>query len=98
MILQSSQTKFFDQSISGDSDQKAIVALYSFEKFLKASAAQSDFEILLSVSGDRVQKRRISVIHNASGIHCLIQFDSSFELAESSQSIRDCILHEPICK
>lgn len=92
------QIECFDLSVSGESDQKAIVMLYSFEKFLKTSAAHSDFVILPSVSGDRVHKRRIPVIHNVSGIRCFIQFDSSFELAETSQCIQDCILHEPICK
>lgn len=74
------------------------MALYSFQKFLKDPAIQSDFEILPSINGDRVQKRRIPANHHASGIHCFIQFDSTFELAKSSQAIRDCILHEPICK
>lgn len=84
--------------ILGESSQAAIVTLYSFEKFLKDSAIKSDFKISPSISGDRVQKRRIQAIHNTSGIYCFIQFDSSSDLAESSQAIRDCILHDPICK
>lgn len=85
-------------SISGESNQEAIVALYSFEKFLKDPAIRSGIEVLPSIGGDRVQKRRLHLVHSASGIRCFIRFDSNFELAESSQIIRDCILHDPNCK
>lgn len=74
------------------------MALQLFEKSLKTPDVQNDFTVLSSISGDRVQKRRMQVIHNVSGILCWIQFDSTFELAESSQILRNCIMHDPICK
>lgn len=65
---------------------------------MESSGAQSDFDVLETVHGDRVQKRQLQTTHNASGIRCFLIFDTSFELAASSQVIRDCIRHEPICK
>lgn len=79
------------------------MAFCTFEKYLKAVAAvpsrvQPKFKVLSSISASRVQNRRLQVIHIASGILCWIQFQSNFELAESSQTVRDCIMHSPICK
>lgn len=59
---------------------------------------QSDFNVLSSHNEDRVLKKRLQIIHIASGIHCWLHFDENSELAESSQIIRDCILHTPMCK
>lgn len=80
------------------STQQPIVALRSFEKIVKWPGAQTDFGAIETVHGDRVQKRRLQLIHIASGIKCTLQFDVSYELAKSSQTIRDCISHVPICK
>lgn len=74
------------------------MALRSFEKLVKRPGAQTDFEVLEMIHGDRVQKRRLQLIHIASGIKCTLQFDDNYELAASSQIIRDCISHAPICK
>lgn len=59
---------------------------------------QNDFKVLASINGDRVQNKRLQAIHIASGILCWIQFDTDFEMAESSQIIRNYIMHAPICK
>lgn len=78
--------------------QKPFEAFQSFEILLKTAGIQSDFKVLSSLSDDRVHQRRLQAIHNASGIVCSIQFDSNFELTQSSQTIRNCIMHAPICK
>lgn len=87
-----------DTSISGGSTQQPIVALRSFEKIIKWPRAQTDFDVLDIIHGDRVRKRQLQLIHIASGIKCTIQFDVNYELATSSQIIRDCISYAPICK
>lgn len=82
--------------ILGRSTQRAIDALRLFES--RVLRVQTDFKVIAAINGDRVQKRRLQVIHEASDIRCSIQFDMNFDLADSSQIIRDCILHAPICK
>lgn len=84
--------------ISGASADSVVKQIYSFEKRFKAPGTQTEFEVLASISGDRVQKRRLQMIHNESGIMCWVQFSLDFELAESSQVIRACIIYAPICK
>lgn len=84
---------------TGDSEQKPFVALQTFQKLLNQTTdIQNDFTVLSMITGDRVQKRRLQVIHNASSILCWIQFDTTFELAESSQIVRNYIQYDPICK
>lgn len=78
--------------------QNPLEIFQSFEMLFRTEGIQSDFKVLSSIKGDRVQKRRIQAIHNESGILCSIQLDSSFELVESSQIIRNYIMHSPICK
>lgn len=65
---------------------------------MKWPGAQPDFNVLETIHGDRAQKRRLRVIHTATGIQCTLQCDVNFELAESSQIIRDCVTYAPICK
>lgn len=84
--------------VLGGAKQKPCDLLQSFEMAFKTEGVQSDFKVLSSIEGDRVQKRRMQAIHNASGILCSIQLDSSFELAESSQILRNCIMYMPISK
>lgn len=74
------------------------MALRSFEKIIKWPGSQNDFEVLDTFHGDRVQKRQLQLLHTASGIKCTVQFDANYELAESSQMIRDCISYTAICK
>lgn len=85
-------------SILGSAIQKPFEIFQSFEMLFGTEGIQNDFKVLSSIKGDRVQKSRLQAIHSASGILCSIQLDSSFELAESSQIIRNCIMHAPICK
>lgn len=75
-----------------------MVALRSFEKIIKWPGAQTDFKVLETIHADRMQKKHLQLIHIASGIKCTLQFDATYELAESSQIIRDCISYAPICK
>lgn len=82
--------------ILGSSTQRAIDALRSFESHVLRP--QADFKMLATLNGDRVQKRRLQMIHKASDIRCSIQFDLNFDLVHASQIIRNCILHEPLCK
>lgn len=85
--------------LTGNSGQKPYITMKSFEELLETSAdIQRDFQVRSIISGDRVQKRRLPLIHNESGILCWIQFDSTFEMAKSSQIIRNYIMHDPICK
>lgn len=84
--------------ISGGLDKSPISLLYSFEKYLKTSCVQKDFEILGSIAGNRVQKRRLQLFHKNSRILCCLEFGFDGELAEFSQIIRDYINHAPICK
>lgn len=69
-----------------------------FKRIFKMVGIQNDFKVLASINGDRVQKRRLQVIHIASGILCWIQFDKDSEIAKSSQIIRNYVMHAPICK
>lgn len=80
----------------GSSAQRAVDALRTFEQ--NVLRVQTEFEVLATINGDRCQKRRLQMIHKASDIRCSIQFDLSFDLADSSQIIRNCIMHSPICK
>lgn len=54
--------------------------------------------MLDTIHGDRVQNRRLQALHKSSGILCRIHFDLKSESAKSSQIIRNCILHSPLCK
>lgn len=78
--------------------RKPFEIFQSFEKLFGTEGVQSDFKVLSSIKGDRVQNRRLQAIHNTSGILCSVQVDSSFGLAESSQILRNCIMHSSICK
>lgn len=84
--------------VLGVSTQQPIVALRSFEKLMKWPGSQTDFDVLEIIHGDRVRKRQLQLIHIASGIKCTLQFDVNYDLGTSSQMIRDCITHTPICK
>lgn len=81
-----------------DSNDHANIVLQKFKRIFKMLGVQNDFKILASINGDRVQKRRLQAIHRASGILCWIQFDTDFKIAQSSQVIRNYIMHAPICK
>lgn len=78
--------------------QKPFEKFQSIEMLFKSYDLQTDFKVLSSIKGDRVRRTRFEVVHNTSGILCSIQVSSSSELAESSQIIRNCIMHSPICK
>lgn len=81
-----------------NSAQNPISALHSFEKILKASDVQMEFEAITTINCDRVQRRRLQAIHKESRILCVMHFSSNHEMAESSQVIRDAIVHTPLCK
>lgn len=72
--------------------------MHEFNKFLKTPDVQNDFETLDKLSGTRVQKTRLQLLHKYSGILCWVQFGTDFELAETNQIIRDYIQHTPHCK
>lgn len=80
-----------------DAKQAPNMLFQKFKRVFKMGI-QTDFKVLASINGDRVQKRRLQAVHIASGILCWIQFDTASELARSSQIIRDFIVHAPICK
>lgn len=88
----------FNILVTAGSDQKPYETIQCIVTLFHTPHIQKDFKVISTISGDRVQKRRLQVVHIASGILCTIQFDSGHELAESSQIIRNCILHAPICK
>lgn len=74
------------------------MALHSFEKIFESSVVQTQFEAITTIDCDRVQKRRLQAIHKESRIVCVVQFSSSNEMSESSQVIRDAIIHTPLCE
>lgn len=84
--------------ISGDSDKSPLTLLQSLEKYFKTACLQDDFEIFDTISGNRVQKRRLQLLHRKSRIMCRLEFRFDCELTETSQIIRDYIKHGPICK
>lgn len=84
--------------ISGGSTGNPKIILHSVDKYFKAPSVQTDFDVLASIDGDRVHKKRLQVIHKKSGIRCLIESDANQSICESSQIIRDCISCAPICK
>lgn len=71
---------------------------HEFWKLLSTASYQGDFEAVARLSGTRTQKQRLQFRHKQSQIICSLQFGLDFELAESSQLIRDCIEFMPICK
>lgn len=77
----------------------AITLLDNFEKLMKISDNQKEFELFDSlISGTRVQNRRLQLLHKQSRIICWVQFGLDFELIKSNQIIRDCINHSALCK
>lgn len=80
------------------SEQNAIVLQHNFEKLMKTPGTQEEFEIFESLSGNRVQRKRLQLLHKPSRILCWIQFSTDFELAQPNQTIRDCINRSPICE
>lgn len=84
--------------ILGGSNQNTQQLFDTLEKHLTTLREQSGFSVLFSHDENRIQKKRLQMIHNASGIRCSIQFDVNSDLADSSQNIRDCILYAQICK
>lgn len=85
-------------SVSGGGSENPKLLFHSFGKYFKASDMQPDFDVLPCIDGDRVQKKRLQAIHRVSGIRCWIECDSNPDITESSQMIRNCIAHSPICK
>lgn len=83
---------------SGAWNENSHEVQHSFETFIKTSSLQTDFQVLEPIHGDRVQNRRLQAIHKSSAILCQIHFDLNFETAKSSQIIRNCILHSPLCE
>lgn len=79
------------------SSKSAIRTFCAFVAFIKKPGKQNEFKVLASINGDRVQKRRIPMVHKESGIKCYLQFGFNFQLAESSQILRDCVLYSPMC-
>lgn len=82
----------------GGSEQNPAVLQHNFEKLMKKSDGQQEFEVFDSLSGNRVQKKRLQLLHKRSGVMCCVQFGPDFELSQSNQIIRDCINHSPLCK
>lgn len=68
----------------------------SFENALKRP--DSNFALVATNDGSGVDKKRLKVVHKGSDILCWIHFDSSFQMVETSQLIRNYIAHSPICE
>lgn len=83
---------------TGDSTEDPKLALHLLRKYFQMPNVLNDFDVLASMDGDRVQKKRLQAIHKMSGIRCFIESDSSLEICETSQMIRDCIALAPVCK
>ena len=88
---------FFISQGGSKSEQNPALLQHSFEKLMKTPGTQEEFKIFESLSGNRVQRKRLQLLHKSSRIMCWIQFSTDFELAQSNQTIRDCINHSPIC-
>lgn len=80
---------------SGDASQNNINNV--FESFAKSFEESTGFMISNRIA-PRGLKSRLTAIHNASGISCTLQIDANANKIESSQIIRNCLLHSPICK
>lgn len=67
-----------------------------FEEFANAFKESTEFKIL-----DRIAPRGMInrlTVNSSSGIKCTLHIDDNADKIESSQVIRDCLLHSPICK
>lgn len=68
-----------------------------FQSFATSFKVSAGFMISSRIAS-RGMKNQLTAIHNASGILCTLQIDADADRIESSQIIRDCLLHSPICK
>lgn len=59
---------------------------------------QSHFELMAKLKGNRAISKRIKLYHKATDTICLIHLGLNSGMADTSQIIRNCILHAPICK
>lgn len=82
--------------ISGDPRRNVIETV--FDSFVKSFEMSTKFIVTASIAHHSAIKYRLHAIHNASGILCTIQIDVNANKIESSQLIRNCLLHSPICK
>lgn len=80
----------------GNSEKYPMLIQHEFWKLMLTG--QDDFEVLNNLSGSRSQKQRIQLLHKQSKILCWLQFGYDFELAKTSQILRDCIQYMPICE
>lgn len=81
----------------GSTESLKVPIIHSLKKYFKTLSVQTDFEVLASIDGDRVQKQRLQAVHKKSSIRCWIESDANHNICESSQILRDCISHAPIC-
>lgn len=87
--------KFFTLNIFTISGKDPYFYAESFERTFEV---QKEFDFLDKLNGSRVQEQRMQLLHRKSRILCWIQFGVDFEVAETSQAIRNAITFEPLCK
>lgn len=70
----------------------------SLGNLFDAPAFQKYFELLAKLNGNRAIGKRFKLQHKATDIICWVHLSFNNDMAESSQILRNCILHAPICK
>lgn len=70
----------------------------SFGELFVAPDFQCHFEVLAKLNGNRALPKRFKLYSKATDIVCWLHLDMDNGMAETSQIIRNCILHAPICK
>lgn len=70
----------------------------SLGNLFDAPGFQKYFELLTKLNGNRAIGKRFKLQHKATDIICWVHLSFNNDMAESSQILRDCILHAPICK
>lgn len=73
----------------------------SFENFLKTTSLQQHFEFVGYSKANRAQSMRSIILHKASRIECVLQFDTKsafLQLEQTTKIIRDYMSLHPMCK
>lgn len=79
-------------------DKDPSTFLISLEEIFRTSSFQEKFGVVTKVGENRVLNERFEMIHKQSRIRCWLQLQSDYDLAESSQIIRNYIDFEPLCE
>lgn len=80
----------------GNSDQNDALIFHSLEKFIQTSDMSKHFTNITKLHADRVMKKQLKMIHEESGIECILVVDS-IDITNSSKIIQDFIIIKPIC-